>query len=78
MAVFTKERRSATVITSVHSSVMVIPQDQFLSLMQSNPRIAHCLIENMAHCIDLLNKEVVRMRCKIKTDTPHYPDKPLT
>ncbi|NLC99492.1 MAG: cyclic nucleotide-binding domain-containing protein [Gammaproteobacteria bacterium] len=78
MAVFTKERRSATVIASEHSSVMVIPQDQFLGLMQSNPHIAHCLIENMAHCIELLNKEVVRMRCQIKTDTAYDADKPLT
>ena len=32
------------------------PQDQFLSLMQSNPRIAHSLIESMARRIDLMNK----------------------
>ena len=40
---------------------MLIPKDQFLSLTQSNPRIAHSLIESMARRIDLLNKEVTRL-----------------
>lgn len=65
MAVFTKERRSATVIASQYSTVMVIPQEQFLDLMQSNPRIAHRLIESMARCIDTLNKQVIQMRSQI-------------
>lgn len=62
MAVFTREKRSATVIASEACTVMLIPKDQFLSLMQSNPRIAHSLIENMARRIDLLNKEVTQLR----------------
>lgn len=62
MAVFTREKRSATVIASEPCTVMVIPKDQFLSLMQSNPRIAHGLIESMARRIDLLNKEVTQLR----------------
>ncbi|WP_375741457.1 Crp/Fnr family transcriptional regulator [Pseudomonas boanensis] len=62
MAVFTRERRSATVKASEPCTVMVIPKDQFLSLMQSNPRIAHSLIESMARRIDLLNKEVTQLR----------------
>ncbi|TBU90949.1 Crp/Fnr family transcriptional regulator [Phytopseudomonas dryadis] len=62
MAVFTQEKRSATVIASEACTVMVIPKDQFLGLMQSNPRIAHSLIESMARRIDLLNKEVTQMR----------------
>lgn len=61
MAVFTGERRSASVITSLPSTVMLIPKDQFLSLTQSNPRIAHSLIESMARRIELLNKEVTRL-----------------
>ena len=36
MAVFTREKRSATVIASEPCTVMVIPKEQFLSLMQSN------------------------------------------
>lgn len=62
MAVFTHERRSASVIASTACTVMVIPKDQFLGLMQSNPRIAHSLIESMARRIDLLNKEVTQLR----------------
>jgi hypothetical protein len=62
MAVFTREKRSATVVACEPCTVMVIPKEQFLSLMQSNPRIAHSLIENMARRIDLLNKEVTQLR----------------
>ncbi|WP_025131284.1 Crp/Fnr family transcriptional regulator [Pseudomonas sp. PH1b] len=61
MAVFTGEKRSASVIASEPSTVMLIPKEQFLSLTQSNPRIAHSLIESMARRIDLLNKEVTRL-----------------
>lgn len=62
MAVFTQEKRSATVIATTPCTVMVIPKDQFLSLMQSNPKIAHSLIESMARRIDLLNREVTQLR----------------
>jgi CRP-like cAMP-binding protein len=66
MAVFTEERRTATVIASEPCTVMVIPKDQFLSLMRSNPRIAHSLIESMARRIDLMNKEITHLRSKLK------------
>ncbi|MCQ4250305.1 cyclic nucleotide-binding domain-containing protein [Pseudomonas stutzeri] len=62
MAVFTQEKRSATVIATSPCTVMLIPKEQFLGLMQSNPKIAHSLIESMARRIDLLNKEVTRLR----------------
>lgn len=62
MAVFTHEKRSATVVSSEACTVMVIPKDQFLSLMESNPRIAHSLVESMARRIDLLNKEITQLR----------------
>lgn len=65
MAVFTRERRSATVVASEPCTVMVIPKEQFLGLTQSNPRIAHSLIESMARRIDLLNKEVTHLRVNI-------------
>ena len=58
MAVFTGEKRSATVIASEPCTLMMIPKDQFLSLAQSNPRIAHSLIESMARRIDSLNKQL--------------------
>lgn len=66
MAVFTEERRTATVIASEPCTVMVIPKDQFLNLMRSNPRIAHSLIESMARRIDLMNKEITSLRNKLK------------
>lgn len=69
MAVFTEERRNATVIASEPCTVMVIPKDQFLSLMHSNPRIAHSLIESMARRIDLMNKEITSLRHAVKTKT---------
>ncbi|MEG4316406.1 MULTISPECIES: cyclic nucleotide-binding domain-containing protein [unclassified Pseudomonas] len=65
MAVFTRERRNATVVASEPCTVMVIPKEQFLSLTQNNPRIAHSLIESMARRIDLLNKEVTQLRLAV-------------
>ena len=62
MALFTREKRSATVIASVPTTVMMIPKEQFLALMQSNPRIAHSLIESMARRIDLMNKELTHYK----------------
>lgn len=62
MALFTREKRSATVIASAPTTVMMIPKDQFLALMQSNPRIAHSLIESMARRIDLMNKELTHYK----------------
>lgn len=60
MAVFTGEPRSATVVASEPCTVMVIPKEQFVSLMHSNPRIAHSLIESLARRVRLLNQELTR------------------
>ena len=65
MAVFTHEKRSASVVATSACTVMLIPKDQFLSLMQNNPKIAHSLVESMARRIDLLNKEVTQLRLPI-------------
>lgn len=62
MAVFINEPRTATVVATEPCTVMTIPKDQFLTLMQSNPRIAHSLIESMARRIDLMNKEISHLR----------------
>jgi len=37
---------------------MLIPKELFLGLTQTNPRIAHSLIESMARRIDALNKQL--------------------
>ncbi|WP_263264428.1 cyclic nucleotide-binding domain-containing protein [Pseudomonas sp. RIT-PI-S] len=58
MAVFTEEKRTATVIASTACTVMLIPKDQFLAMTQSNPRIAHSLIESMAKKINVLNRQL--------------------
>jgi CRP/FNR family cyclic AMP-dependent transcriptional regulator len=58
MAVFTQEKRSATVIASEPCSLMLIPREQFLTLTQTNPRVAHSLIESMARRIDQLNRQL--------------------
>lgn len=65
MALFTREKRSASVIASEPCTVMVIPHNQFLSLMQSNPRIANSLIESMARRIDQMNKEITQLRTSL-------------
>lgn len=62
MAVFTGEKRSATVVASTPCTVMLIPREQFLGLMQVNPRIAHSLIESMARRISLMNREITQLR----------------
>ncbi|WP_347902052.1 cyclic nucleotide-binding domain-containing protein [Pseudomonas purpurea] len=67
MAVFTGEKRSASVIASETSTVMLIPKEQFLSLTQSNPKIAHSLIESMARRIDLLNKQINALNSRLQT-----------
>ncbi|OLF51996.1 Crp/Fnr family transcriptional regulator [Pseudomonas chlororaphis] len=61
MAIFTGEKRNASVIASEPCTLMLIPRNQFLSLTQSDPRITQSLIESMARRIDLLNKEVSRL-----------------
>jgi len=60
MALFTREKRSATVIASSPCTLMIIPKDQFLNMTQTNPRIAHSLIESMARRIESLNRQVTQ------------------
>lgn len=62
MALFTNERRSATVVAREACRVTAIPQAQFLTLMRKAPQLTHSLIEDMSRHIDLLNKEVSQLR----------------
>ncbi len=59
MAVFTNEKRSASVIASEDSTVMTVPKDQFVDLMQTHPRICSTLVENMARTIISLNQKLL-------------------
>jgi hypothetical protein len=61
MAVFTQGQRSSSVVASEPCTVMVIPKDQFIKLVKSNPCIAHSLIESLARCISLLNKNLAQL-----------------
>lgn len=58
MAVFTEEKRNATVVASTACTVMLIPKDQFLVMTAANPRIAYSLIESMAQKISALNRQL--------------------
>ncbi|WP_426415877.1 cyclic nucleotide-binding domain-containing protein [Aestuariirhabdus sp. LZHN29] len=66
MAVFTGEKRSASVIASENSTVMTVPKDQFVDLMQTHPRICSTLIEQMARTITALNKKL--LECETCSD----------
>lgn len=58
MAVFTGEQRSATVKAATDCSVLAVPKDEFITLIQSHPQTTMTLIENMARSIRTLNSQV--------------------
>lgn len=60
MAVFTKEKRSATVTALTTCTVMAVPKDEFTSLIEAQPQAAVTLIENLARRIVALNQQVVK------------------
>lgn len=55
MAVFTGEKRSATVVASENCTVLAVPREDFISLIQSHPQTTMTLIDNMANRIRKLN-----------------------
>lgn len=59
MAVFTHAKRSATVTALQPCSVLAVPKDDFVTLMQSHPETTMTLIENMAKSIINLNAQLV-------------------
>jgi len=62
MAVFTGSKRSATVIASENCSVLAVPRDEFVTLMQTHPETTMTLIENMARRIMALNAQLAESR----------------
>lgn len=58
MAVFTDEKRNATVVATTACTLMLIPKEQFLAMTAANPKIAHSLIESMAQKINALNRQL--------------------
>lgn len=59
MAVFTGEPRSATVIANQASTVMAVPKEDFVLLIEAQPNAAVHLIENLARKIIALNQQLV-------------------
>ncbi|MCJ8314005.1 MAG: cyclic nucleotide-binding domain-containing protein [Saccharospirillaceae bacterium] len=60
MAVFTGERRTASVVSCEdNTSVLVVPKEDFIHLVQAHPKTTITLIENMARQIKSLNEQVI-------------------
>ncbi|MDE1463177.1 Crp/Fnr family transcriptional regulator [Spartinivicinus poritis] len=58
MAMFTQEKRSATVIAKDDCTLTAVPKDQFINLIQTHPRVCLNLMENMARRINALNQKL--------------------
>jgi CRP-like cAMP-binding protein len=59
MAVFTGEKRSASIIASTACTVMAVPQQDFTVLIEAQPQAAVNLIENLARRINMMNQQVL-------------------
>lgn len=59
MAVFTGEKRSASIIAITPCTVMAVPQKDFTILIEAQPQAAVNLIENLARRITMMNQQVL-------------------
>lgn len=59
MAVFTGEKRSASVIASSACTIMAVPQNEFINLIEAQPKAAVNLIENLARRITTMNQQLI-------------------
>ena len=62
MALLTNSPRSATVIATEHCTVLVVPRNQFQTLMQTHPHICVNLLESLARKIVSLNQRVLLLQ----------------
>jgi CRP-like cAMP-binding protein len=62
MAVFTGEKRSATVQARTPCTVMAVPQNDFVQLIEAQPKAAVNLIENLARRIIVMNQQLVEQQ----------------
>ncbi len=62
MAVFTGEKRSATVQARTACTIMAVPQNEFVHLIEAQPQAAVNLIENLARRIIALNHQVIEQQ----------------
>ena len=61
MAAFTREPRTASVIAANHCTVMAVPQDDFVVLIEAQPKAAVNLIENLARRITIMNQQLIEL-----------------
>jgi hypothetical protein len=60
MAVFTGEQRSATVTATSNCTVLAVPKEEFITLIQSHPQTTMTMIENMARRIQTMNTQITQ------------------
>lgn len=58
LSLLTGEKRTATVTATKNCMVLVVPQEQFETLLQTHPKICMSLMENMARQIVSLNQQL--------------------
>lgn len=58
MALLTDSPRTAKVVASCTCMILVVPKEQFQTLMKTHPHICMNLMENMARQIVLLNEQI--------------------
>lgn len=58
LSLLTNNLRTATVVATKPCMVLVVPRDQFETLLQTHPRICMSLMENMARQIVSLNEKL--------------------
>lgn len=58
MAVFTGEKRNATVTARENCQLLAIPKQEFVTLIKAQPEIAMTLLDNMSRRIKALNEQV--------------------
>ncbi|TQV68289.1 cyclic nucleotide-binding domain-containing protein [Exilibacterium tricleocarpae] len=62
LAVFTRQPRTASVVATAECSVMAVRKEDFVHLVEHQPRICAELIEEMANKINMLNNTVTRLQ----------------
>lgn len=62
MAVFTDEKRSATVQARTACTIMAVPQNEFVNLIEAQPKAAVNLIENLARRIIAMNQQLIEQQ----------------
>lgn len=62
LAVFTRQRRMASVVAISDCTVLAVPKDEFIDLVELQPQICVGLIEEMASKINELNTQLTALR----------------